>query len=135
MPNEMKGQKGGEARPNPKHFDEVRASKGAGEVTHPNNKKTMGGAERISEQTLNHTNEHNRIHVNAEPRDGAGTHADAMKAHSQAMESHRLHMASNNSGSPSKGRGLTEHGSDHSNQDYEMTHQGWGEHETNQMTG
>jgi hypothetical protein len=126
MAEDQQGKRKLEAPPTPKHFDEVRANKkGSGEKTHPANKKTMGGAERIPEKALSRSNENARAPVNSEPSDGAGVHANAMKTLALGMASHHKYMENKTGGSPPKGDGLNEpRGADHANTEYEMTEGG-----------
>lgn len=133
MADEKKGSKGGQARPNPKHFDEVRSSKGKGENTHPLNSKTMGGAERLPQKVVEHVDGHSRTNVNSNVGDKHDTHANAMRAHAQQMESHRMYMQNDTGNSPKKGRGLNMYGTDKDNTEYEMTHQGMSKNDTNEV--
>lgn len=112
------GPKGGAGVTNTKHFDEVRSSKGKGEVTHPNNRRTMDDAERLPEKVVDHVDGHSRIHVNSSPTGGHDAHGNAMKAHYQAMEAHRNHMENQRGNSPRHSTGLTHGKTDKPNSEY-----------------
>jgi hypothetical protein len=62
------------------HYDDVR--KGA---TSPQNTKTMGGAERLSEGDLSHSDSGARSQVNSNGGDLMRAHANMMEAHRDAM--------------------------------------------------